>query len=57
MVAILQLDFAIHYQDLHAPNPECDGVSEHVFDELGLSADTLPEFVDIVKERFHEAGY
>ncbi len=57
MAAILQLAFEMHYRDMRLPNPEWEGVSHEVLAELGLSDETLPEFIDIVNERFHEAGY
>lgn len=57
MVAILQLAIDIHYRDLRASNPEWDRVKLEVLPELGLGEDTLPEFVDVVLERFHGAGH
>ena len=55
MVAILQLAVEIHYRTMHAPNPEWERVKAEVLPELGLDEDSLPEFVDVVVERF-DAG-
>jgi len=56
MVAILQLAINLYYCTLHAENPEWDSVKGEVLVELGLSEDSLPEFVDIISERFHAAS-
>lgn len=56
MVAIVQLATEIYYRDLHVDNPEWERIQEDVLPELGLDQDSLPEFMDIVIERFHEAG-
>lgn len=56
MVAILQLAIDIHYRDLQTANPEWERVKAAVIPELGLGEDSLPEFVDIILERFHGAG-
>ncbi len=53
MVAILQLASEIYYHDLHVDNPEWESVKAEVLGELGLGADGLPEFIDVVLERFH----
>lgn len=53
MVAVLQLAIEIYFVDQHIPNPEWDAVYGNVLPELGLSDETLPEFIDIVLERFH----
>lgn len=53
MIAILQLAIEIYYRDQHVPNPEWARIKDEVLPELGLGEDTLPEFVDIVIERFH----
>ena len=53
MIAILQLAIEIYYRDQHVPNPEWARIKDEVMPELGLGEDTLPEFVDIVIERFH----
>ena len=55
MVAILQLAVEIHYRTMHAANPEWERVKAEVLPELGLDEDSLPEFVDVVVERF-DAG-
>ncbi len=52
MVAILQLAIEIYYRDLRVAHPEWDGLKGEVLPELGLSEEALPEFVDIVLERF-----
>ncbi len=54
MVAIIELATDIHYRDLHVPNPEWDRLKGVVLPELGLDEQSLPEFVDIVLERFRE---
>lgn len=53
MVAILQLAIEIYYHDLHIDNPEWPLVEEEVLAEMGLHRDAVPEFIDIVLERFH----
>ena len=53
MVAILQLAIQLHYQDMHVDNPEWAELQDVVIDELGLRADALPEFMDIILERYH----
>lgn len=53
MVAILQLAVEIYYRDLRVPNPEWDSIKQEVLQELALGEDTLPEFIDIIIERFH----
>jgi len=53
MLAILQLAIDIHYRDQRAANPEWEVVKGDVLSELGLSEDALPEFIDIILERFH----
>jgi HD-like signal output (HDOD) protein len=53
MVAILLLAIEIHTRDQRMPNAEWEGVKSVVLPELGLDDDSLPEFVDIVLERYH----
>jgi len=53
MVAILQLAIQLHYQDLQVDNAEWPAVRDAVVEELGLHSDDLPEFMDIVIERYH----
>lgn len=53
MVAILQLAIDIHTRDQRLPNPEWEAVRADVLPELGLDEESLPEFVDIILERFH----
>lgn len=55
MVAILELAVEIYYRELHVPNPGWMDVEAEVIPELGLGADSLPEFVDVIIERFHAA--
>lgn len=55
MVAILQLAIEIHARDQRVPNPEWDAVRSQVLPELGLSDEALPEFVDVVLERYAAA--
>ena len=52
MVAIIQLAIDIYFRDQRAANPEWDDLKGEVLPELGLNEDALPEFVDIVLERF-----
>lgn len=56
IVAILQLAIDIHYRDLRVANPEWEQAKLEVLPELGLSEDALPEFIDVILERFHSAG-
>lgn len=56
IVAILQLAIEIYCVDQHTSNPEWEAVRGEVLPELGLSDETLPEFIDVVLERFHGAG-
>lgn len=56
IVAILQLAIDIHYRDLRVANPEWEQAKMEVLPELGLSEDALPEFIDVILERFHSAG-
>ncbi len=53
MVAIVQLAVDIYYRDQHIASPEWEREKTEVLPELGLCEDTLPEFVDIVLERYH----
>jgi HD-like signal output (HDOD) protein len=53
MVAILQLAIELYYRDQRVANPEWDLIKNDVLPELGLSEDALPEFADIINERFH----
>lgn len=55
MVAILLLAIEIHARDQRVPNPEWDAVRSQVLPELGLSDEALPEFVDVVLERYAAA--
>jgi len=54
IVAILQLAIEIYYRGQRIPNPEWDQVKDEVLLELGLNEDGLPEFIDIILERFHD---
>ncbi len=54
MVAILQLAIEIYYRSQRVPNPEWDQIRDEVLLELGLNEDGLPEFVDVILERFHD---
>ena len=53
MVAILQLAINAYYQVLRTHNPEWDEVRVEVLDELGIHEEALPEFMDIILERYH----
>ena len=52
MVAIVQLAVDIYSRDQRIASPEWERVRSDVLPELGLSEEALPEFVDIVLERF-----
>ena len=54
LVAILQLATEIYYREVHVVYPEWNRVRNDVLAELGLADDTLPEFIDVVLERYHE---
>jgi len=51
MVAILLLAIHIYHLDSYLDDPEWNLARPDVLDELGLSDDTLPELIDIVRER------
>lgn len=53
MVAIVQLAVELYYRTQHVDNPEWADIASEVLPELGLCAETLPEFADIVIERYH----
>ena len=55
MVAILQLASEIHYHRPARRQPGMGEVKAEVLGELGLGADGLPEFIDVVLERFTPA--
>ena len=57
MVAILALAIDIHARDQRIPNPEWDEVRHTLLPELGLDDDSLPEFIDVVLERFNSAAH
>src|SRR5574343_1233138 len=52
MLAIIQLATDIYSRDQRVPNADWDGFKDEVLSGLGLGEDTLPEFIDIVLERF-----
>lgn len=56
MVAIVQLAVEIYYRDRRIQNPEWFLVKEDVLPELGLNDEALPEFVDVIIERFQSHG-
>lgn len=53
MVAIVQLAIDIHYRDQRIASAEWERVRHDVLPELGLNDEALPEFVDIILERFN----
>jgi HD-like signal output (HDOD) protein len=53
MAAILQLAIDLHHRLLDVPNSDWPAFAADVLGELGLSEDGLPEFVDVIIERFH----
>jgi HD-like signal output (HDOD) protein len=57
MVAILQLAFEIYYRAQRVDNPEWAQVKAEVLPELGLNEDALPEFIDIIIERYHSEDH
>jgi HD-like signal output (HDOD) protein len=52
MVAIVQLAIDIYYRDQRISTPEWEQVKNDVLPELGLNEEALPEFVDVILERF-----
>jgi HD-like signal output (HDOD) protein len=57
MVAILALAIDIHARDQRIPNPEWDEVRDALLPELGLDEESLPEFIDVVLERFNSSAH
>ena len=57
MVAILQLAIEIYYREQRIRNTEWDRVKDEVLPELGLGEDSLPEFVDVIIERFQSTQH
>lgn len=55
MVAILQLAVHIYSRDSLVADPEWDSVREATIAELGIHEEGLPEFIDIVLERYHHS--
>ncbi len=53
MVAIVQMAIHLYYQDLSVDNPEWSSIQDDVLGELGVHADALPEFIDVMLEHFH----
>lgn len=53
MVAIIQLATEIYYRDRHIRNPEWVAAEKEVLQELGISPEGLPEYVDIILEQYH----
>lgn len=56
MVAILQLAIELHARDQRQPNPSWDEHRTTVLQELGLCEDTLPEFADVLLERYGQVA-
>ncbi len=54
MVAILQLAIHLYHYDQRLSSPEWSAVRADVLDELGLSDEELPEWIDVVLDRYHE---
>lgn len=52
MVAIIQLAVEIYYRDQRIDNPDWLPVKDEVLPELGLNEEALPEFVDVILERY-----
>lgn len=55
MVAILQLAIEIYYRDQRIENPEWLQLKDEVLPELGLNEESLPEFVDVIIERYQSS--
>lgn len=53
MAAILQMATQIHYLDLRLENPDWASVRAEVLGELCIAESALPEFTDVVLDRFH----
>jgi len=53
MAAILQLAIEFHHRVQGSENPEWTSILGDVLGELGLAEEGLPEFLDIVLERFY----
>ncbi|MDP3539251.1 MAG: HDOD domain-containing protein [Azonexus sp.] len=56
MVAILQLAIHLHCKDQRVVNPEWENLKLEVLGELGISDEGLPEFIDIIYERFNASA-
>jgi HD-like signal output (HDOD) protein len=56
MAAILQLAIEFYHRVHYGENDEWALIQADVLGELGLAEEGLPEFVDIVLERFHAAA-
>lgn len=56
IVAILQLAIDIHARDMRMANLEWEHIKHQVLPELGLNEDALPEFIDIILERFNQTS-
>jgi HD-like signal output (HDOD) protein len=56
MVAILQLAIHVYYQDQSLTHPEWPEVSGAVLDELGLREDALPEWIDVILDRYQQSA-
>lgn len=52
MVAILQLAIEIYNREQRIDNPEWGPIKDEVLPEVGLNEEALPEFIDIIVERF-----
>ena len=55
MVAILQFAVHLYHLDVRLDNPEWESIRQEVLEELGLSDDSLPELIDVIRERYHAA--
>lgn len=52
LAAIIQLAIHAYHQYLHLEDPEWARMVEDVQEELGIHADDLPEYLDVLLERF-----
>lgn len=56
MAAILQLAGHIYYLEMRFENRDWENVRAEVLEELGLGEESLPELIDVVRERYHAAS-
>lgn len=52
MVAIVQLAIELYCRDQRIDNPDWEATKNDVLPEIGLNEEALPEFVDVILERY-----